>query len=72
MNHKTLKKSRKHPGLKVNKSKLRKEAEEEQAIQVGVVEKRRKRFVEIMAVLMKHRIGEMKEIRAKIFNKLYS
>mmetsp|Transcript_27237 Transcript_27237/g.24128 ORF Transcript_27237/g.24128 Transcript_27237/m.24128 type:complete len:121 (+) Transcript_27237:165-527(+) len=72
VNHKTLKKSKKHPGLKVNKSKLKKEAEEEQAIHTEVVEKRRQRFVQIMTVLLKHRVEEMKKIRAEIFNKIYN
>ena len=69
VNHKTLKKSKKHPGLKVNKNKLKKEAEEEQNIQIGVVEKRRKRFQQIMVVLLKHRGEELKEVRLKNIKK---
>lgn len=69
VNHKTLKKSRKHPGLKVNKAKLRKEAEEEQDIQIQVVEKRRERFMKIMNILLKHRGEELKGIRLAIMKK---
>ena len=72
INHKTLKKSKHHPGIKsfkINKQKLKQEAEEEQQIQIGIVEHVRKRFNKMIPALMEHRSKEAKDIRTAIFRK---
>jgi len=68
INNKTLKKSKNPPSvksIKVNKQKLRIEAEEEQQIQIAMVDLRRKRFLQVMAALALHRGNDMKQIRIK-------
>ena len=68
INNKTLKKSKNPPSvksIKVNKQKLRIEAEEEQQIQIAMVDLRRKRFSQVMAALALHRGNDMKQIRIK-------
>jgi hypothetical protein len=69
INHKTLKKSQNHPGIKsfkVNKQKLKSDADEEQQLQIGIVEHVRKRFNNMIPALMEHRGNEAKQHRTGI------
>lgn len=73
VNHKTLKKSKKHPGImsfKVNKRKLKEEAEEEQKLQISVVEHMRKRFLHIIAALLKQRNQDLAQKRTEYLQKI--
>lgn len=66
INHKTLKQSKNHPGIKsfkTNKSKLKAEAEEEQQIQIEIVEHVRQRLVALMNILLKTRNADAKSSR---------
>lgn len=73
INNKTLKKSKNHPGIKsfkINKQKLRQEAEEEQQIQIGVIENRRKRFVQMISALLAQRTSDLKDVRREALAKI--
>jgi hypothetical protein len=74
INNKTLKKSKNPPGVKsfkVNRQMLKKEAEEEQNLQIAIVEHRRKRFIQMNTALMTHRAKDLKQTRVEIIKQAF-